>query len=414
MQIRTKSACRNPIDNRVILNQEALEQMMQSVALNASKQTLAELKGLNFENFTEEWADMSREESADMATQAAKIRRPITINGEKRWVSGNSEQEYAENVIKAAQGNTHTTQLKHTTNSKHLFKPYAQRWFEVFSKPNIETVTSITYERQLRIHINPIIGDMNIEDLTSADIQTVFNKMGDVSKETKNKVKNVLNMVLEQALEDGLITKNPLRSKNVRINGKSSKHRELYSVEQMKYLVQNIDKVKKPMDRAYLALVALHPFSPEEVLGLMGADIDENKIRIRRAVIHPNRNQPEIKGTKNDYRSRDLDLAPQAKRHLPQVADDEFILGGQKPLSYTQVKKMCARIQKDLQFDDSITPSRFRTTVLTDLYDTTKDVKQVQAAAGHSNASTTMKYYVQGRYQSRNSAAPIAALYGAN
>ena len=407
------SSSKNIVDTRVILNTEVLQQMMQSVALTASKQAVAELRGLHLDNSTEEWIDVSREETKDMATQM-KIRRPIMIAGEKRWISGNSEQEYAENVIKATKGNIQLVPPSDHANSKHRFETYAQRWFEVFSKPNIETVTSITYERQLRIHINPVIGNMNIEDITSADVQKVFNRMGDASKETKNKAKIVLNMIFEQALEDGFIAKNPLQSKNIRIKEKNSKHREPYSVEQMQYLVQNIDKVKKATDRAYLALMTLHPFSPEEVLGLKGADIDNNMIHIRRAVTHPTRNQPEIKETKNSYRNRELDLVPQAKRHLPEVADDEFVLGGKVPLSYTQVKKMCDRIRKDLQFDDSITPSRFRTTVLTDLYDVTKDVKQVQAAAGHSNASTTMKYYVQGRHQDRNSATPIAALYGVN
>lgn len=386
--------------------------MMQSIALDVSRQTIAELKKMNLDNFTEKLADVSREESEDMATQM-KIRRPIMIAGQKCWISGNSEQQYAENVIKAIQGDIHAVPTKHNADSKHNFKAYARRWFEVFSKPNISTVTGITYERQLRLHINPVIGDMNIEDINSADVQEVFNRMGETTKETKNKVRIVLNMILEQAVEDGFITRNPVNSKNVRVKGTSSKHRAVYSVEQMQFLAHNIDKVKKATDRAYLALMVFHPFSPEEVLGLKGADIDEDRIHIRRAVTHPDRNQPEIKGTKNDYRTRDLDLAQQSKRYLPKVADDQFILGGETPLSYTQVKKMCMRIQKDLQFDDSITPSRFRPTVLTDLYDTTKDVKQVQAAAGHSNASTTMKYYVHGRYQSRNSATPIETLYGA-
>ena len=42
---------------------------------------------------------------------------------------------------------------------------------------------------------------------------------------------------------------------------------------------------------------------------------------------------------------------------------------------------MWPRIQRDTGFEESVTPRRFRTTVLTDLYDQTKDVKQAQAAA---------------------------------
>lgn len=72
---------------------------------------------------------------------------------------------------------------------------------------------------------------------------------------------------------------------------------------------------------------------------------------------------------------RDLNLAEQIKKYLPETAPDEFILGGEKPLSYMQVRKMCEQIQQDTEFDGKITPIRFRTTVLTDMYDQTKDLK---------------------------------------
>ena len=36
---------------------------------------------------------------------------------------------------------------------------------------------------------------------------------------------------------------------------------------------------------------------------------------------------------------------------------------------------MCNRIKRDTGFSENITPIRFRTTVLTDLYDQTKDIK---------------------------------------
>ncbi len=49
--------------------------------------------------------------------------------------------------------------------TKHEFQAYAQKWFDVFSKPNVERVTAMTYERQLRRHFRrvtkerPVISD---------------------------------------------------------------------------------------------------------------------------------------------------------------------------------------------------------------------------------------------------------------
>ena len=81
-------------------------------------------------------------------------------------------------------------------------------------------------------------------------------------------------------------------------------------------------------------------------------------------------------------------------------------------MTYTQVKRMCERIQRDTGFDGTISPRRFRTTVLTDLYDATKDIKQAQTAAGHTTAAMTLKHYIKGRHQHTNTAVPIASVYG--
>lgn len=76
------------------------------------------------------------------------------------------------------------------------------------------------------------------------------------------------------------------------------------------------------------------------------------------------------------------------------------------------MQDMCKHIKKDMGFEETITPRRFRTTVLTDIYDTTKDIKQTQAAAGHTTAAMTLKHYVKGRAQTSDTATPIANVYG--
>lgn len=276
-----------------------------------------------------------------------------------------------------------------------------------------DIVTAITYERQLIRYIYPALGDLDVEDIVPADLQRIFNEM-DGAKETKLKVKNVLNMILEQAVEDDLLRRNPLHSRSIRIAGRASQPTEPYTVEQMSFLVQGISRIKNPQDRAYLALHALHPLRLEEVLGLKGKDIDikGRAIHIERAVTHPSRNQPHIKDTKTDASRRTIDLVAQIIPHLPQTSPECFVLGGDSPLTYTQVKRMCERIQRDTGFDGTISPRRFRTTVLTDLYDTTKDIKQAQTAAGHTTAAMTLKHYIKGRHQHTNTATPIASVYG--
>ena len=346
------------------------------------------------------------EEGAEMARE--RIRRRVVINGKQQWITGLTEQEYAENLFDAMSGNA-----KAASAQKHNFQEYASGWFETYSKPNVETTTALTYERQLRRHIYPILGEKCIEDIEVGDIQRLFNEM-DGAKTTKDKARIVLNMVLDFAVEDGIISRNPAKSKRLKVTGKQSGETEPYTREQMRFLAQRIPMVRNEMDRTYLAIQMAHPMRLEEVLGLKWSDVDlENGLfHIRRAVTHPDRNQPEVKETKTDASRRSLAIVPSVAAILKPGDADHFVVGGEMPLSYTQVRSMCRRIQKNTGFEESSTPIRFRTTVLTDIYDQTKDIKQAQTAAGHTTSAMTLKHYVKGRGDSHTSAAVIADAYG--
>ena len=224
----------------------------------------------------------------------------------------------------------------------------------------------------------------------------------------------VLRMILSQAYEDGFVSRNVAKSDRIKINGRAPKETAPYSVEQMQYLVANIPNVKRETDRMFLALAALHPLRLEEIIGLQYGDLDRknHKLHIRRAVTFPDRNQPIVKGTKTEDSVRTIDLVPQIEQYIPDGKSEYFIFGNDKPLSYQQIRRMRSRIKADIAFDEDIVPRRFRTTVLTDLYDETKDIKQTQAAAGHSTADMTLKHYVKGRQQNGDTATPVASRYG--
>ena len=150
------------------------------------------------------------------------------------------------------------------------------------------------------------------------------------------------------------------------------------------------------------------------MLGLQWQDIDleAKALHICRAVTHPDRNQPEIKEPKTAASKRTIELSSIALNYLKDSGKPtDFVFGGTKPFSYTQVRKMCGRIQKDIGFEEKITPIRFRTTVLTDIYANTKDVKLAQASAGHTTAAMTLKHYIKNRNEVVRSASVIDRAY---
>lgn len=362
----------------------------------------------NLKNCTDVAQNMPREECP-----TARIKRQVQVNGATRWVTGATEQEYANNLIKAV-----GMEAQAPAAEKHNACAYAWNHYNVFIKPGTEKVTHEVYERQLRIHICPALEGKFIEDITPADVMSIFNGMDrpkKVTKATKDKVRTVLNQILEAAVEEGLLAKNPLKSRSVKITGEPSKPTEPYSVEQMTYLVSNLGRIKKPYDRNYLAIQSVHPLRPEEVLGLRWQDIDlENDLLyVRSTVTHPERNRPEFKSkTKTDQSRRTLSLVPEIKEHLTVGRPEDFVVGGEACISYQQVVRMCERIREDTDFSEKITPQRFRTTVLTDIYEQNKDLKEVQQAAGHTTVAMSMKYYVKGRAKPEGTATAISNAYG--
>lgn len=365
------------------------------------------IRSVNLEN--KRLYSPGEESEETMSINKKKIRREVVLNGVKVWVTADTEQEYVNKVLRLAGAGS--------SGEKHRFSDYAEKWFEVFSKPNVANVTGLTYKRQLDNHINPVIGEKILEEITPADVQMIFNRMSeDAKQETKNKVKIVLNQIFKMAIDDGLIPRNPLQASSMKIKGKAANTTEPYTVEQMRHLASHLGDVKKDLDRTWLAISISLPLRPEEVLGLKWEDVDMEHcvIHVRNTVTHPTRNEPEFKPyTKTASSIRDLAFP---KEILPFLSgrgkDEEFVIGGEKPVSYTQLRGIRKRVNWDTHFGETITPRRFRTTVATDISAETHDLKLVQKMLGHSTPQMTLKHYDKGRSGAIDASNAIGKVYG--
>lgn len=324
-----------------------------------------------------------------------KIKHSIMLNGVPVFVYADTWTEFAQKCAALYTGAPiHPQQVK---TEKHRFYDYAENWFTIFKEPNVQTCTRQKYRQSLK-KLYKELGDMYIEDLTVDVVQNFFNGLSGC-KATKEEPKKILNMILERAVEDDILKKNPLNSSLFCLTGASSQPTKVYSVEEMRYIVSHIPDVKNQIDRMYITLQALTPLRLQEVLGLKWEDVnmDAMELYVRRAVTHPYRGKPEIKETKTEASRRKIPLSKQAVPYLIPGDPDEFVLGGKEPLTYRATVKMYERIAKDMNFDGRITPRRFRTTVLSDIYAETKDIKLTQQMAGHTTAAMTLKHYVKGR-----------------
>lgn len=344
-----------------------------------------------------------------MARNTKKIRREIEINGQKRWVTADTEQEYASKLMALSKASA--------PMEKHNFTEYADRWFYGMCKPNVAEVTAINYRRPLMLHILPVLGDQMVEDIDAFAVQQVFNRLDQNTKqETKNKIRIVLNQIFKMAVEEDLIRKNPMESNTLKTKGLPSTVTEPYSVEEMQFFVSHLEDIAKPYDRAWLALCCCLPLRPEEVLGLQWADIDEDSltIHVRNTVTHPDRNQPVFHTyTKTMLSNRTLAIPQRVIDLLPERERDyDFVIGGGQLFSYSQVRRLCTRIAKAIGYTGLITPRRFRTTVATDISSITHDLKLVQHMLGHANPQMTLKHYDKGRNTAVDGSGAIEKCYG--
>ena len=117
-----------------------------------------------------------------------------------------------------------------------------------------------------------------------------------------------------------------------------------------------IHRKNSPGERRMAALLYCTGMRIEEVLGLRWEDIDTERgcIHIRRAVVHPGRNMPEIKSTKSKA-ERTIPLPRHLLDELSPKEETGFLLNSytdlsrETPLSYTEAVKSFKRIQKTMR-----------------------------------------------------------------
>ena len=304
-----------------------------------------------------------------------KICRPVTINGRKRWISGNTEQEYADALMAAYGGN-----LPGQQQEGHPFNEWIQKYYCEFirhEQDGQKHTNDITMERMMRLHILPIFEGLDVEDVTPAHVQKMIRAMKGAA-ESKKKPLALVRRALDYAVEKRIIPFNPAKSSSIKLEGSKSKATEPYSVEEMRYFVSHLQTVTNPSDRNWLALITSNVLRPEEVLGIRGEDIDlkTGKLFVHSTVTHPDRNQPVVKDeTKTEKSTRWLIIDQETLKQLTTVGADEWLVGKEHPLSYSMVTRMCRRIEREISSPVRITPRRFRTTCATDLYEQTKDLK---------------------------------------
>lgn len=95
------------------------------------------------------------------------------------------------------------------------FREYAEKWMKVYKEPMLKPKTYASYRGCLVSHLYPEFGERDIEDIESGDVMAFLSSRRSMAKKSLKLYLDLLRQILDSAVEDGIITKNPARDKRV-------------------------------------------------------------------------------------------------------------------------------------------------------------------------------------------------------
>lgn len=229
--------------------------------------------------------------------------------GKKRTLYGKTQQIVKDKLKEAIRQSDNGIQMD---KAKITFVDWFAEWLEVYIKPTVKMSTYQNYYITFRDHIEPRFKGVLLKDLRGDILQKFFNEKavggridqridlktgnkktveGGLHVGTLHKIRRLMVSAINQAIENGIVTKNVAR--NVKLPPYRAKQKKVLTVEEQKRFEKVLLNSDIPVAFAlYLDLYT--GLRVGEILALKNSDIDlENKeLHVRRAL-----NRVSIPGT---------------------------------------------------------------------------------------------------------------------
>lgn len=312
---------------------------------------------------------------------------------------------------------------------KMTLETYMTHWLEDVKKPELKPSSYDRVEQSLKYQIFPAIGHIQINALTSNDVQKMITAIiSEKSYSTAKKAYNNLNACIELGVQRGEILKNPV--KGVKLPSSKTKERKeitAYSPEEIAAIVEEAKLTYKngaPVYRyGYLIIIILNTGMREgEPLYLKRKDVDLEK---RHIYIHGN--VVEVKNRAEDAESSYVlleqdtpktgkstryiplnDNAVDALEHLRSIVRDRDRVIATKNHTITSPRKVYKTMECILKkcgiTDKENLVHALRHTFATTLIRNGVDIKAVSEILGHEDVSTTLNTYHHVIEQQKHSA----------
>jgi integrase len=363
---------------------EAAEKAADKAAEKAAKEVI---KQLHLENriVPKHMFDALMEEET-----MKRIKQRVIIGDETRWVTGNNQQDVFEKANILLSGHEES-------KSKGIcFDEYTEKWFSLYKENTLKPTTKVGYRSYLKTHLYPAFGHISLSAITTDMIQAFMNERSDMAAKSLRSILSFLATILEAALEDGYINRNPAKSKRLVIPSTKVTVREPLSNADFTDIIRSINSLQK-RDQLFVSVLLFTGIRRGELIGLMWQDIDLEKglISVERSATYPSTNQAVISTPKTRSGIR---LVPIIEQLLPYICEtgqsDCFVIGGDmKPISLQQYRNIMSRVKKTIDLHYA-TAHLLRHTMITSSYYAGVNPKTLQKVAGHSKYTFTLDRYV--------------------
>jgi len=255
--------------------------------------------------------------------------------------------------------------------------------------------TKYDYEASLRLHIIPYFGEHKLDSIKSSDLALWQNKVLErVSARRLKNIRSVFNSILEDAISDGWIDKNPFA--RVKLPKCAPIDIQPFSMSEIAQILH----AAKPSLRAFYAIGFFTGMRVGEIIALKWSDIDFTKreISISKAIRMGRLSSPKTTNSVRTVEIIDV-LLPHLKKHYELTGNKEsfvFLTGEDTPLfdSKSVRDHDWKRILKELDLKYR-TLYQMRHTFTTVMIENGEDILWVSNMLGHKDSTTTLTRYAK-------------------
>lgn len=255
-----------------------------------------------------------------------RIKERIETSTGVQWVTGYSRKE-VEQKKRAIIEEDVLRSLQMQVKTAPLFQAYAEAYMTRYKLRKIGANTMVGYRSYLTNHFYPNFGDLPIDSITVDRVQDFMLLEADngSAKASINRIMQLLTQIMDSAVEDELILKNPCKSK--RLYNPSEKQCKVlpYSPGVYKQMERLLPLLPTDTDKLYLGLSMYAGLRLGEIVALRWEDVDFDLgfIRVRRAIQYAAKNVGTIKPPKTDNGVRDIPMMGQLRAILEALRKDE-------------------------------------------------------------------------------------------